>query len=267
MTTPTRPIPATVRTAGRGSRFSLRSTALWFAVVALLVCGAGFAVRVLAAAAAAHPLLAVLTTAGCVAVGWSSVRAGRRVRLRRAARRAARALDHAAAELMEPAPVPVPVAPEPYPSAEERADYAAVPDPADYDALDGDAFEGAVAELCERDGCLDVRVVGGAGDLGADIVAIAPDGRRVVIQCKRYCATNKVGSQDMQRFGGTCFVVHEAEVAAVVTTSDFTAPAVEYAEQCGILCFDRQALHAWSTATGPAPWACVPAPQPRVAGS
>lgn len=266
MTIPTQPIPATVRTAGRRSRFSLRATALWFAAVALLVCGAGFAVRVLAAAAAAHPFVAVLVSAGCVAVGWSSVRAGRRLRLRRAARRAARALDHVAAELVESAPAPAaePLAPESYGVAAERAEYAAVPDALDYDALDGDAFEWAVAELCERDGCLDVRVVGGAGDLGADIVAIAPDGRRIVIQCKRYCATNKVGSQDMQRFGGTCFVVHEAEVAAVVTTSDFTAPAVEYAEQCGILCFDRQALHAWSAATGPAPWACVPAPEARV---
>ncbi|MGW7193559.1 restriction endonuclease, partial [Streptomyces sp. NPDC054838] len=150
---------------------------------------------------------------------------------------------------------PEPVAVEPEPVAPQVAMAGT-----DYDALDGDAFEVAVAELCERDGCRDVSVVGGAGDLGADIVATAPDGRRVVVQCKRYCATNKVGSQDLQRFGGTCYAVHEADVAAVVTTGDFTAPAAEYAEQCGILCFDRQALHAWSAGTGPAPWDCVPAP-------
>ncbi|MFJ4467106.1 restriction endonuclease [Streptomyces sp. NPDC089424] len=124
----------------------------------------------------------------------------------------------------------------------------------DYDALDADEFERAIAGLCERDGCFPVEVVGGAGDLGADVLAVAPDGRRVVVQCKRYCDSNRCGSQDLQRFGGTCYTVHEADVAVVVTTSDFTAPAVEYAEQCGIVCVDGAALRAWSDGTGPAPW-------------
>jgi restriction system protein len=79
----------------------------------------------------------------------------------------------------------------------------------------------------------------------------------MVLQCKRYCATNKVGSQDLQRFGGTCFTVHEAQLAALVTTSDFTAPALEYAEQCGILCVDREALLAWTLGSGPPPWGAV----------
>jgi restriction endonuclease Mrr len=99
-----------------------------------------------------------------------------------------------------------------------------------------------------------VDVVGGAGDLGADVVARTPDGRLVVIQCKRYCDANRVGSQDMQRFGGTCFTVHEADVAVVVTTSDFTAPAAEYAEQCGIVCVDGQELLRWQHGMGPLPW-------------
>ncbi|MFI9063371.1 restriction endonuclease [Streptomyces sp. NPDC053429] len=253
MTISTERIPGPTRVAGgRRRRFSLRATALWFAAVALLLCGAGFAVRILAGAAAAHPVAAVLVVAACAPAVWSFARAGRRLRLRRTARRAARALECAAAEIAVAEPEPVAPA-----TAPERADDGhgyGYDYNYDYDALDADAFEAAVAELCERDGCRDVQVVGGAGDLGADVVAITPDGRRVVIQCKRYCATNKVGSQDVQRFGGTCYAVHEADVAAVVTTSDFTTPAAEYAEQCGILCFDRQALLAWSAATGPAPW-------------
>ncbi|MFH8798284.1 restriction endonuclease [Streptomyces sp. NPDC017936] len=124
----------------------------------------------------------------------------------------------------------------------------------DYGALDAEEFEHAVAGLCERDGCTGVEVVGGAGDLGADVLAVAPDGRRLVVQCKRYCDTNRVGSQDLQRFGGTCYTVHEADVAIIVTTSDFTAPAAEYAEQCGIVCVDGEALRAWSDGTGPRPW-------------
>ncbi|MGW3917476.1 restriction endonuclease, partial [Streptomyces sp. NPDC005070] len=109
-----------------------------------------------------------------------------------------------------------------------------------------------------RDGCLDVDVVGGAGDLGADVVAMTPDGRSVVIQCKRYGDGNRVGSQDLQRFGGTCFTVHGADVAVVVTTSDFTAPALDYAEQCGIVCVDGPQLQRWQEGAGPRPWEAQP---------
>ncbi|MFI1395378.1 restriction endonuclease [Streptomyces sp. NPDC020681] len=123
-----------------------------------------------------------------------------------------------------------------------------------YHAMNPRQFEEAIAFLCERDGCRDARVVGGANDLGADVIATAPDGRRIVIQCKRYGPTTKVGSPDLQRFGGTCFSVHGAQVAAVVTTSVFTRPAANYAAQHGILVFDEQGLAAWATHTGPAPW-------------
>ncbi|MGI5446755.1 restriction endonuclease [Streptomyces sp. CA-243310] len=115
-------------------------------------------------------------------------------------------------------------------------------------------FEHAIAFLCERDGCQGAGVVGGANDLGADVVANCPQGRRIVIQCKRYGPTTKVGSPDMQRFGGTCFSIHGADVAAVVTTSAFTKPARDYALRQGIRIFDENDLAAWATRTGPAPW-------------
>ncbi|MFI5520071.1 restriction endonuclease [Streptomyces platensis] len=117
-----------------------------------------------------------------------------------------------------------------------------------------DEFEQLVALLCERDGCVDVRVVGGANDLGADVLAVTPDGLRLVIQCKQYREANRVGSQELQRFGGTCFTVHDADIAAVVTTSTFTEPAVAYAEQSGIRCLDHDKLFAWEAGIGPAPW-------------
>jgi restriction system protein len=123
-----------------------------------------------------------------------------------------------------------------------------------YHAMGPGAFEDAIAYLCHRDGCTNARRVGGANDLGADVVATAPDGRRIVIQCKRYGPTTKVGSQDVQRFGGTCYAVHGAHVAVVVTTSVFTKPAAEYARHQRIRCFDEMALAAWATRTGPAPW-------------
>ncbi|MFD8554747.1 restriction endonuclease, partial [Streptomyces fradiae] len=123
----------------------------------------------------------------------------------------------------------------------------------DHDAVDPQGFEHTVAALCVRDGCTRSEVSGGPGDLGADVVATTPDGRRLVVQCKQYGAGHPVGSADLQRFGGTCFAVHEAEVAVVVTTSTFTAPAVEYAAALGIVCVDGEALAAWTDGGAPPP--------------
>ncbi|MFD8410943.1 restriction endonuclease [Streptomyces sp. NPDC059650] len=136
----------------------------------------------------------------------------------------------------------------------------------DHAGADADGFEHTVAALCARDGCTSVEVVGGAGDLGADVVATAADGRRVVIQCKHYAQGHRVGSQDLQRFGGTCYAVHEADVAVIVTTSSFTAPAVEYADTCGIVCVDGEALVAWTEQQTPPPWASGAGAPPPPAG-
>ncbi|MEV6071874.1 restriction endonuclease [Nocardia sp. NPDC052001] len=116
-------------------------------------------------------------------------------------------------------------------------------------------FEEALAALCRRDGCVDVRVVGGAGDLGADVLARAPDGRRIVLQAKRYRNDRSVGSQDVQRFGGTARTIHGADVAAVVTTAQgFTPHARAYAAKADIHLMAAKALAAWESRTGPAPW-------------
>ncbi|GAB7028924.1 restriction endonuclease [Streptomyces sp. NPDC021749] len=225
VTTTRRPRPPRRRPA-----FSLRQLSVSFGLLAIGVTGVGLTLRKAMAYASAHPGPAVVV--GLVVVGVVALLLPRRGR-------------------RGPADVPL---------AEEAASRPVVgvdPRPLeidDYAAMEADAFEEAVAGLCRRDGCEDVRVVGGAYDLGADVVAVAPDGRNVVIQCKRYGEDNKVGSQELQRFGGTCFTVHGAEVAAVVTTSAFTDPAREYAEQCAILCFDHDDLVGWASGSGPAPW-------------
>ncbi|MEV7064432.1 restriction endonuclease [Streptomyces collinus] len=224
--------------------FDLRSTALFFVFLAVVVIVLGLAARVAANTVEQRPawvfVLVVTGVAGCLSLR-------RRLRVAGVARRAAAALDEAAraaAEELQAPPVP-----------RRRAAAEVV---VDYDALTPEEFEEAIAALCERDGCSGVEVVGGAGDLGADVLAATPDGRRVVIQCKQYGETHRVGSQDLQRFGGTCFTVHEADVAVLVSTSDFTAPALEYAEQCGIVCVDGETLEAWTDGTGPRPWDMAP---------
>ncbi|MCS0636748.1 restriction endonuclease [Streptomyces sp. LP05-1] len=263
-----RPVPgrARDRRPGRG----LRDLVLAVGLVVVVVCAVAATAGAAAQTATGLPA-AVLATTGVVAVLAGVLYAGRRRRTRRPA--AATGPVPAAAPPPGPgAADPVLFAPAPpaeeatlVPGAGTEAVTAvtaatAVVERVDYAALDPDAFEQAVAALCERDGCWDVEVVGGAADLGADVVATAPDGRRLVIQCKCYGPTHKVGSQDLQRFGGTCFAIHEAGVAALVTTSEFTEPALGYAEQCGILCLDGAALDAWSDGSGPAPWE-LPAPE------
>ncbi|AZM56760.1 restriction endonuclease [Streptomyces sp. WAC 01529] len=246
MTVPTRP----VRRRDRRRRFDLRATALFFVLLAVILCGAVFLVRAAAHMAESRPLwIGSLITVGLAAAFLGRSR-WRRFSAARYARRAAEVLDEAAeqaSEILEPprgAPAALVV------EDEERTRV-------DYTALDADGFEQAIADLCVRDACHEVAVVGGACDLGADVLAVSPDGRRIVIQCKRYGEENKVGSQDLQRFGGTCFTVHEADVAALVTTSDFTAPALEYAQQCGIVCVNGAELEAWCEGTGPSPWELV----------
>jgi len=123
-----------------------------------------------------------------------------------------------------------------------------------YHAMSPKEFEHALAFLCQRDGCASSQVVGGAGDLGADVIAAAPDGRKIVLQAKRYGPTTKVTGPDLQKFGGTCFTVHNAQIAAVVTTSTFTKQAISYASHAGIRLFDEHRLAAWASRTGPAPW-------------
>jgi restriction system protein len=115
-------------------------------------------------------------------------------------------------------------------------------------------FEHALAYLCQRDGCTHVQVVGGAGDLGADVIATTPDGRRIVLQAKRYGPGTTVGSGDVQKVNGTYHHAHGAHLAAIVTTSRFTKPALAYGQQVGIRLFDQQALAGWVSRTGPAPW-------------
>lgn len=107
----------------------------------------------------------------------------------------------------------------------------------------GKAAEQLVADLLERDGCTGVRVCGGGGDLGADVIGQLPGGGRVVVQVKDYA--KPIGSPAIQTFNGTCWSVHEADRAVFVTTSSFTRAAAAFAGRSGIELVDRGGLAAW----------------------
>ncbi|MFF8612194.1 restriction endonuclease [Streptomyces sp. NPDC015350] len=134
------------------------------------------------------------------------------------------------------------------------------------DALHHTRFEDAVRDLMHRDGCRDATRVGGSGDLGADVKATDPYGRRWVIQCKHRrdgLAGSAVGTPDLQILNGTARQVHGADVAVIVTNGRFTAPAVTFAEQQRLHVVDRHTLGAWAAGSRPL-WELLRAvPPPR----
>lgn len=117
-------------------------------------------------------------------------------------------------------------------------------------------FEHFLAELCLRDGCRDVEVVGGSGDRAADVLYTDPHGRRGLIQAKRYTFERAVGDEHIQRVNGTYRSWHRCQHASVVTTSHrFTPPAQQFAQYVGIELVDAHRLDAWMRGhSAAAPW-------------
>jgi restriction system protein len=134
------------------------------------------------------------------------------------------------------------------------------------DALHHTRFEDAVRDLMQRDGCRDAQRVGGRGDLGADVKATDPYGRRWVIQCKHRrngAHGSPVGTPDLQVLNGTARQVHGADVAVIVTNGWVTGPAVTFAKQQRLHVVDRQTLAAWASGSRPL-WELLRAvPPPR----
>lgn len=166
---------------------------------------------------AAHPVLAALILAALAAAGI--VLAVARVRVRR------------------------PIA---------RWKLAASGDP---HRMDPRQFEEFLADLCLRDGCRNVTVVGGANDHGADVLYVDPHGQPGMIQAKRYAPGNTVGNEHVQIVNGTYRDAHGCAHAAIVTTSHFTKAAQAFAGRVGIALLDGHRLDAWVRGNrAAAPW-------------
>lgn len=99
-------------------------------------------------------------------------------------------------------------------------------------------FEEFCVKALQGIGYAEVRRVGGAGDLTADIFGIDNMGRSTVVQCKRYKPGTKVGSPALQMFIGMKSVHHEAERGIYMTTADYSVPAVRLAKQHDIVLID-----------------------------
>ncbi|MFJ3638027.1 restriction endonuclease [Streptomyces sp. NPDC090112] len=109
-------------------------------------------------------------------------------------------------------------------------------------------FEQTVAALARRDGHTILRSGGGARDLGADVITQAPDGNRVVLQCKhRVGGRGKVGSPEVQTLNGTARPEHKADIVVAVTNGTFTKPASDFAKNHDISLMDASKLQRWAT--------------------
>lgn len=116
---------------------------------------------------------------------------------------------------------------------------------ADVDKMTGTEFEELVADLCRRDGCSDVQRVGGAYDNGADVLGRLPDGRKMVIQCKRYAPTASIPSREVRDLLGAR-QHFKADVAIFVATTRFTSPAETFAQENGIIAIHRDHFGVWN---------------------
>ncbi|MEU4272939.1 restriction endonuclease [Streptomyces sp. NPDC026092] len=110
-------------------------------------------------------------------------------------------------------------------------------------------FEEYVADLCRRDGCTEVRRVGGANDLGADVMGRLPDGRKIVVQCKRYAKHRTVGSPDLQKFNGTARSEHGADIPLFVASCKYTKQARAFAARHHLVLIDVDLLGFWNSGT------------------
>lgn len=137
---------------------------------------------------------------------------------------------------------------------------------AQMDGLSHQQFEYAIRDLMRRDGCADAVQVGGQGDLGADVKATDPQGRRWVIQCKHRRHGERgaaVGTPELQVLNGTGRPVHKADIVVMVTNGRITQPGRTFARQQRLHLVDRQLLGSWAAGSRPL-WELLSAlPPPR----
>jgi restriction system protein len=112
------------------------------------------------------------------------------------------------------------------------------------DRLDPRRFEELTAELLRRDGFRKVRVVGGAGDRGVDVLGVAPDGRPYAVQCKYY--TRPLGPGGVRDFVGALRAAPYRDHRGVLVISHYlSTQAAETAREQDLIVIDRDRLADW----------------------
>jgi len=109
-------------------------------------------------------------------------------------------------------------------------------------AMTPNQFEELTGKALEAMGYQEMKVSGGAGDLAADLHGKDPQGRSVIVQCKRYAPGNRVGSPAVQQFIGMKAIHHKADRGIYVTTADYSQQAIDLANQHDIVLIDGDDL-------------------------
>ena len=96
-------------------------------------------------------------------------------------------------------------------------------------------FEKFVAALWERRGWT-AEVTSESKDAGIDVIIEKsnPFNQTQIIQAKRNASDNKVGSSDIQQYSSLKHQVPNADTVIIVTTSEFTLPAKQRAEELNV---------------------------------
>jgi restriction system protein len=118
-------------------------------------------------------------------------------------------------------------------------------------------FEHAIAELALEDHNVhSAQQVGQANDRGADVIVHMRDGRRILVQCKKYRPGNNVGSETIQTINGVYRDIHGCHQAVIVTTAGYTRSAADTNAMLHhpIRLVDGPQLEAWANGGRP-PWA------------
>lgn len=108
----------------------------------------------------------------------------------------------------------------------------------DVSTMTGIEFETWVVKLLKENGFEDIRGTPITGDQGADII-VNKDGRRIVIQAKRYKGT--VGNKAVQEVIGA-LQYYDGNEGWVITNSTFTPSAIALAQKSKIILIDREAI-------------------------
>ncbi|MEA3326345.1 MAG: restriction endonuclease [Chloroflexota bacterium] len=105
-------------------------------------------------------------------------------------------------------------------------------------ALSPTSFEALVAELFSSYG-YQAETIGGSSDHGVDVLVYTDQGKKWVVQCKRY--KHSVGEPVVRDLYGT-MLHEEAQRAYLITTGSFTRQALNWAEEKPIVLYDGEAL-------------------------
>ncbi|GGP06775.1 restriction endonuclease [Nonomuraea glycinis] len=112
------------------------------------------------------------------------------------------------------------------------------------DQLDPKRFEELTAELLRRDGFRKVRVVGGSGDRGIDVLGVAPDGSPYAVQCKYY--TRPLGPGGVRDFVGALHAAPYKDHQGVLVTSNYlSTQAADTAREQDLIVIDQDRLADW----------------------